>query len=234
MMRSVLQDELGDDVPDEDSGFSVGYFEGRHQTKRWVVTEEDLDVMYEKFTSGEIFLWCVGKEPEKHDEDVSSKGKKRKYESTVTKRQEKEDELDGIYQDLQQKHGNLYSGPQLRLWARMIIAGTHDDLDEPPRVPMITGAVPPKKQRQETLTDAIAGAATALAKAFGGSAIQTPTTSAGNLNSVGISPGKAADIRMKHLEQLRYLQRLMEDRIISEEEFLEQKQIILNTLRKLV
>jgi len=50
---------------------------------------------------------------------------------------------------------------------------------------------------------------------------------------VGISPGKTADIRMKNLQQLRFLQQLMEDRIISEKEFLEQKNIILETLRNL-
>ena len=52
-------------------------------------------------------------------------------------------------------------------------------------------------------------------------------------SAVGLSPCKVADLRMKHLEQLRYLQQLMEDRIISESEFLEQKNIITGTLRKI-
>ena len=47
--------------------------------------------------------------------------------------------------------------------------------------------------------------------------------------SISLSPCKAADLRMKHLEQLRCIQQLMEDRIISESEFLEQKQIIIGT-----
>jgi len=76
----------------------------------------------------------------------------------------------------------------------MIILGTHDDLEEPPRVPMITGLVP-KRQIQETLSDALADAAAAFVKAFH----STPTTSVSNTptSSVGISPGKTADIRMK-------------------------------------
>ena len=59
-----------------------------------------------------------------------------------------------------------------------------------------------------------------------------PTTSVPNIPAsfVGISPGKAADILMKNLQQLRFLQQLMEDRIISEQEFLEQKNIILRNL----
>ena len=51
--------------------------------------------------------------------------------------------------------------------------------------------------------------------------------------SVGMSPLKAAGLSMKHLEQLRYLQQLMEDGVISEEEFIEQKKIVLETLRKI-
>ena len=88
----------------------------------------------------------------------------------------------------------------------MIVSGTHDDKEEPPRVPMIT--------KQETLSDALAGAATAFVNAFR----STPATSVPNIpaSSVGISPGKTADIRMKNLQQLRFLQQLMGDRIISE------------------
>ena len=91
---------------------------------------------------------------------------------------------------------------------------------------MITGLVP-KRQKKETLSDALAGTATAFVKAFH----STPTTPVSNTpaSSVGISPGKTADIRMKNLQQLHFLQQLMEDRIISEQEFLEQMNIILET-----
>ena len=94
---------------------------------------------------------------------------------------------------------------------------------------MITGLVP-KRQKQETLSDALAGAATAFVKAFHSTA--TASISNTPASSVGISPGKTADIRMKNLQQLRFLQQLMEDRIISEE-FLEQKNNILETLHNL-
>ncbi len=48
-----------------------------------------------------------------------------------------------------------------------------------------------------------------------------------------MSPLKAADLRMKHLEQLRFLQQLMEDGIITRDEFAEQKETVLKTLRKI-
>ena len=111
---------------------------------------------------GEIFLWCDGREEpvDKHNDDDMAKRKNRKSESAVTARQDTGD-LESIYSELQKKHGDSYSRPQLRLWARMIVSRTHDDLEEPPRVPMITGLVP-KHQKQETLSDALAGATTAF------------------------------------------------------------------------
>lgn len=85
--------------------------------------------------------------------------------SSGTKRQGIEDEVDAIYKELLTKHGDssIYSGPQLRLWARMIQCGTYDDYEDPPRVPQITGI---SKQKKESLTEAITGAAVAVAKVF--------------------------------------------------------------------
>lgn len=122
-------------------------------------------------------------------------------------------------------------------YARMIIAGTHDDKDNPPRVPMITGTVA-KRPKQESLADALAGAATVIVKAFGGtpvpSAPGTSTTpTAACVSTTGVSPGKSADLRMKNLQQLRFLQQLLEDRVIDDAEFMEQKRITLDALRKL-
>jgi len=49
---------------------------------------------------------------------------------------------------------------------------------------------------------------------------------------LGVSPGKAVDLRMKNLQQLCYLQSLYEDNILSDQELAEQKQIVLESLRK--
>ena len=50
---------------------------------------------------------------------------------------------------------------------------------------------------------------------------------------VGVSTGKAAELRMKNLEQLRYLQGLYDDNILSDSELVEQKRIVLDALSKL-
>jgi len=51
--------------------------------------------------------------------------------------------------------------------------------------------------------------------------------------SVGTSPIQSTDLHMKNFEQLRYLQSLYNDGILTEDEYMEQKKSILNSLRKL-
>ena len=151
-VKEILVKEYKSEIPDNMT--NVGYFEGRSHTKRWIATQEDLTAMYARFSPGnEIFLWCIGKEEE--EEELSHQhGVKRKSDGAVNKRQAREDELDSIYDRLKEKHGDMYSTPKYRLWARMIICGTHDDLDTPPQVPMIFGAPLPKRPKQESLTSA--------------------------------------------------------------------------------
>ena len=122
----------------------------------------------------------------------------------------------------------------------MIASGTHDNMDDPPCVPMIIGAPIPKKQKQESMTSALVNAATAFAKVLSPSLPSTsvePVTSAitpvsltKSLGHGTVSPGKLTDVRMKNLEQLCCMQKLLEDGTFSQEEFLEQKEIILKIL----
>ena len=84
-----------------------------------------------------ISLWCDGREADATDEEMlvrpSKQGAREK------RKKDQEEELEEIFLQLIEKHGSTYSGPQLRLWARMIVAKTHDGIDNPPNVPMITG-----------------------------------------------------------------------------------------------
>ena len=109
-LKASLIDEFSDEVPNT-LDFEVGWYEGN--SKKWLVVQEDLGTMYSKCTGNEISLWC----------DVSrddSGGRKRKNTSGGSKRQEKEDAVESIYQELLTEHRDSYSKPQLKLWARMI------------------------------------------------------------------------------------------------------------------
>ena len=114
----------------------------------------------------------------------------------------------------------------------MIHCGTHDGYDIPPAVPMFS-STQPKRPRRESLADTIAEGVAALSKALGSNTVQssvsTPTPTPTPSQTLGLSPGKSVDLRMKNLQQLRYTQ-LFEDNILSEDEFLEQKK---ESLRKL-
>lgn len=75
-------------------------------------------------------------------------GKKRKISDDVedtnhsSKRASKKEKIDTIVQQLRQIHEDKFTGPQLRLWARMRANGQHDDLDRPPAIPLFSGTTP--------------------------------------------------------------------------------------------
>jgi len=98
---------------------------------------------------------------------------------------------------------------------------------------MITG-ITPKRTKRETLSDALTPLANAITKAFtGNQACSSPEKSAVASQQCVITPAKVADVRMKNLEQLEFLVQLYEEGIRSHAEFMEQKGIILDSLRKL-
>lgn len=136
-----------------------------------------------------------------------------------------------MFKDLKSKHGDRFSLPQLKLWSRMVSSGLHDDMDSPPDIPAFHGNT--KKPRKETLADDISNAAITVTKALFTNQEPNSTLSEATKFTTGISPGKAVELRMKNLEQLRYLQNLFEDGILNDKEFTEQKSNILSSLKKL-
>ena len=42
--------------------FHVGYFEGKASTKYWIVSEEDIQAMYNALFEGDVItIWCDGR-----------------------------------------------------------------------------------------------------------------------------------------------------------------------------
>lgn len=230
-LHAKLIEIFNDQVPSSVT-FDVGFQDGQKHCKMWIVTNDDLKLMYDKYPSGEITLWCEGRSEK--ESDVSERGRcKRKRDEMVTsKRQETEEEVDQLFKELKAKHANQFDTPKLRLWARMISSKIHDKMDEPPDVPAFHGTgSTPKKCRKDSLSDALSGAAIAFAKVLHPD--KSTTEQAKTPVPSCLSPGKAIELRMKNFEQLRYLQQLSEDGILSPVEYMEQKQTILTSLRKL-
>ncbi len=128
------------------------------------------------------------------------------------------------------------TSPKLRQWARLIQSGQHDDYDNPPAIPLITGSPAPAKAKKESVTDALTGAATAfvtlLQSKDSHSSAETPL-----LRKVGmhnyISPMKSTQIRRSCLEDLKKMKELLKDGVLTEEEFAAEKQGILATVKSL-
>ena len=95
---------------------------------------------------------------------------------------------------------------------------------------------PQPKKRKDSLSDALAGAAVAFAQVVSSkdATTKSPSVSLQHTGSgQGVSPAKAVELRMKNYEQLRYLQQLFDDGVLTEKEFSEQKRDILDFLRKI-
>ena len=99
---------------------------------------------------------------------------------------------------------------------------------------MIIGAPLSKRPKQESLTSALVDAAAAFANvisptscssnAESSSVTSTPKIPGHGISCTGVSPGRVADVRMKNLDQLHFMQNLVDDGILSTKKFDEQRQ----------
>ena len=221
-------------VPDN-IDFKIGYFEKPGNSKRWIATAEDLKAMYSINHSDDTYtLWCDGR-TEGSDGQAGGQKRKKTCDSDSepnNKKARKEEQIETTFRTLRETHGAEFSDPQLRLWARMHANGIHSDLETLPNVPAITGE-PVKRKREEKvqpLTEALAGAATAITKVLMTSQRPPTPPSSRHSTGTGISPASKANLSGQYLQQLRTLQQLRENEALTEEEFQEQKRLLLYNL----
>jgi len=253
-LKVKLLEEFEDLIPPNLS-FSVGFYDGRQSTKRWVCTAEDLSAMYrahKDHPEKEIRLWCDGRKADEEDdcnETLRNPKRKKTSEPPLTRREEEESQIDDLVAELREKNTtHELSEPQYRLWARMIMSGVHTSKEIPPQIPMITEVSGKRRKKSLEQDEMIVGTAAAIVKAVNNvsntQVVHSPPSQSsspmayqqglsGDVGPVGVSPGKAVDIRGKSLNQLSTLKQLFEEGILSQDEFDEQKQIILHGLRKL-
>ena len=194
-VRVQLIEEFKDQVLDSLT-FQIGYFEGSQQAKISLVTDEDLKRMYDIHkTGGQINMWCEGVSNEGANKGHGG-SKRKRDDSGVSKHQEKEEDVKDNFKVLQEKHGRnkKFTIPLLRLWARTISAGLHDDFDSPSDLPAFSESQPKKPRKQESLSDTISEAAVSIVHALSGSkGKEQGTLTKGASVSIGISPGKSVN-----------------------------------------
>lgn len=230
-LKLKLMDDFKDFVPSTPD-FQVGYIEGSSK-QHWIISREDLDAMYESVRGkSDILLWCDKKEIEGQT-SRKRKGSEANAPASKCKCDEREDEILEMVDRLKEKHSTKYTAPQYRLWAKFIQSKRHDSYDKPPKVGLITGEPDTRQhtRKDSTVSEAMVGAANALAKALNNSpksrSISKPTS------SQGISPNSHANLRRKHLEDMKMLHSMYEDGVLTTDEYQEQKENILKSLREL-
>ena len=90
-----------------------------------VVSNDDIKAMYDS-QGCDITLWCDARIEDSARSDTNL-GKRR--------RDERESEVEEVFEELKRKHEEHYDVPKLRLWARMISSSIHSSKEEPPNIP---------------------------------------------------------------------------------------------------
>ena len=133
--------------------------------------------------------------------------------------------------ELRERHGTTYSSVQYRLWAEMKMAHTWDSLEKHPPYPMFGE----KRHRGHSSSSELNEALTGLAKSISVALSPAPQASNSNVSSGATlqSPTKTAHLRSKYMEQLSDLVKLREIGALTSEEYAEQRQVIVDSMRKL-
>ena len=234
-LKQQLLESLGDHVPALSSidTFNVGYLQRKSQTKHWIVSDKDIDSMYAQYTE-DISLWCDQRVEEVVTSSNAAKQKRAGAENAPppkrTNYTDREEAIEEIATELNEFHGDNYSYPQYKLWARLIACGQHTDKENPPNVPMITGSYSKERKQKagsSDLGEIIAGAAVAIVKA-----LKDPSEKNASVTST-VSPGKRASLSGQYLKQLEIIQKLKDEGVLSLNEYQAQKQRIMENLQPL-
>jgi len=112
----------------------------------------------------------------------------------------------------------------------MIVNKQHEDFDEPPNIPIITGGIERPKMNNDAISEVLCNAAVAITQALTLSK-SNPSTSQ-KASSIRVSPSSKATLTNNYISQLKSLQELREMGVLSDEEFMEQKRFALCSLGK--
>ncbi len=101
------------------------------------------------------------------EQQATKRGKKRKADDPVgsvhvSAKRTTDGAIEEIVETLREKHGEDYSEPQYRVWARMKLNGQHSSLDQAPHYPLFGATPGGRKKTQDSLSTAITSAATAV------------------------------------------------------------------------
>ena len=204
-----------------------GYIEPGHGVngkKRWLMSHDDLQEMYSAHEDRrEILLWsyaCTSKRPRSPDvpEEGSSAPKRSRYYKQIDKLRE----VDEIEEELRSKNAEKYTEEQIRMWAHLIHMKKHTSYDEPPNK---------RFWKSKSSATGSTGAATSGATGVTTCASGVSTSSVAASKSVSASPGKRVNLRGQCIDQLLRLQQLFDNGGLTQEQYTEMKEGIMNEMK---
>lgn len=217
-LKELIKLQLCDDVTKH---FDVGYYQG--STVVSIRSQQDLkEVWVECIKGTKIVLWCDGlrvceksgsrKRKRVESDDSESDGCQPTCESKK-KASVNQEKLDEAMATLQKNYGNQYNQMQYRIWSEMYVGGWHKSLSVAPDSSMFrrAGSGTQKGARHDD---------------------DVPSSGTSAISS-GTSPARAIDIRSKSYKQLVELKNLKSSGILSEEEYVSEKEAIMASLKKL-
>lgn len=123
---------------------------------------------------------------------------------------------------LKEMYGITYTNFQYKLWAEMYTYGSHPHLDEPPSAAMFNRDT--KRSHGHGQTDVIMSVMDKLCTAL--------TPEANNTQPYS-SPVRKADLRSTYMKQLNELKMLHDTKILTDEEYMEQRDELVELMRQL-
>ncbi|XP_065914252.1 uncharacterized protein [Dysidea avara] len=205
----------------------VGYMEPGHGYKgkqRWITCCEDLQDMYEAYSTKKEILWCFlpgkgGAVSKKRSNDTAGHADEKRTKCT-TEIEGKIDEAKEILLKLKDKHGKKYTAEQYHAWAQLIQIGKQSSYDEPPDYPFFRGK---KKKDNERVSESTSS----------NSVLTNSTTNATSVPTVvGISPGKRINLRTECIQQLQQLGELLDKGNITSDQYEKLQETILSDIYK--
>lgn len=121
---------------------------------------------------------------------------------------ERRERVQSLFEQLKEKHGSAYSGPQYRLWAEAVTSGSHSSTNEPPLGSMF---------KRQTTCKAHHCSCSATAVASINISASPPRDQA---HPSSLTPKSAATLRSAYIKQIKELHELLDLDTISEADYL--------------
>jgi len=145
------------------------------------------------------------------------------------KKTDKDEQLEKIVNELKELHEQQYTPMQYRIWGEMIIGGLYSSKTEAPNTSMFSRAEGKEPKKKSNSTEVAEAFAKHISSAIAGVVPSGKHTS----TSLVASPAKSIDNWSKCYRQLGDLSELRNSGVLTEEEYLHEKEAIMKTLKKL-